>query len=231
MPPCYCNSHQCGGKEVDRRTLKTHLLDDQAVAARVVQKKATNIVNAYVEDIGIHLSELTLADEVSGGSTCGGRLWSRSTGVPADIEGIANVTADQDPGGVSNTPPCKSRRSSPKPKTRKEARVDRKFEELEAIDIQIRAFAREATEKVASLQPGAIERPEAFPLNNLRQKCRAFRQDLGLINASDHSVVAFKRSIEEDLKEVEESLGKAEKEWALSPRPAQGGGVYYDTSE
>jgi hypothetical protein len=43
--------------------------------------------------------------------------------------------------------------------------------------------------------------------------------------------VAFKRSIEEDLKEVEESLGKAEKEWALSPRPAQGGGVYYDTSE
>jgi hypothetical protein len=233
MPPCYCNLHQCHGGEVDRRTLKIHLSEDRAAAAHVARNSVANVIDTYVEDIGIHLSGLTLADEVSGGPTSGGRLWSRSKAAPGDLENIATIPADRDTEEVDNNLPPKSRSSPPKPKSRSATRLDRKFEELEAFDMQIRAFAREASGKVASLQPSspAAEGPETFPLAHLRRKCRAFKRDLSLIKTSDRSVMSFKQCIEEDLKETNNSLDDAEKEWASRPRPAKGGGVYYDTSE
>jgi hypothetical protein len=160
-------------------------------------------------------------------------MWSRGQPIDSDIENIAKKSVDRDTGGPIQTYSHKSQSPPSKIKSRKDSRVNRAFEELEAMDVQIRAFARETSERLASLQitPNLSETSDPLGFSKIHRKCHLFRQGLRSVKATDYSVTSFKEGLEEELKEVENWLDIAEKNWASRPRPAMGGGVFYDTSE
>jgi len=92
MPPCFCDSTGCAGREVSKRVFDAHSRLDRAAQARKHLESSERISKKQDEDISTYLSAMTLSDKVSGTfQHPGGRFWSTSS---ADMESTERSSLD-----------------------------------------------------------------------------------------------------------------------------------------
>jgi hypothetical protein len=219
MPVCRCEAFGCArkgvidpatnsprGVSVDPRTFKSHQLQDRAAAARDASKRA---ISAHDADVVRYISSVTLADKVSGvPQHQGSRLWSKSNPDPQDLETLMQHLSlgSGESSDSTTTSPLNSEPS-------RRSRVDSHIRRLAGIEASVAELADRTSKELNDLSSHAGDPSELFPLQPLLTACASLRSRLDEVRGKQAAVVETKRSIAEQLDEVQGLLDKSKRDW------------------
>lgn len=214
MPMCFCTLGGCqdlGGVQLDPRAYKRHQRADAVVLARSARTTSESAIAARDEDISVYIAAMTLSDNVSGPTQRGGRLWSKSSPDPKDVENLNKhippsscTTSTTDP--IPFPLPREASRSS-RPNTSRNDFIKESLrslaeseQKLLGIEAKISDAMREAGTLPVSLKP-------------LFSECSEIESQLGRIQKRDASVIETKRRVSERLVRVQAALVHAKQKW------------------
>lgn len=235
MPYCFCTSHGCGntleGRSVHARTLNVHTLDDAAAMARKTQDVATEVADVEPRDITSHVLAATLANRVSGPSKItGGRLWLSPDPSDLSSDTFSEPMSQSHRVEAHDSRPCHS--SSTHGDRSRCFNVDELLRSLSDVDRSVKALTDNVSSKLTCLHFPAEDRCLSFPLKQLQSQSASFREDLEIVMNKHPRVEEFKRSILEQLDEVDKKLRIAKNNWTKRQREyrAPDSGVFVETS-
>jgi hypothetical protein len=193
MPRCYCETNNCGGRDVDSRTFDRHSRADRAEQARTVRNESKKVLEGRDEEFVTYFSSMTLVDRVSGSSRSqGSRLWSRAS----DPDDVAVVSP-----GHSKTTTATQRH-----------RVDCSLRRIMQIEQSFTALLAEASGKLATVGiPEARNSP--FPLKTLISSTRDLQDQLDDVKSKLPAVVESKASVCEQVEDLYLKLKAARSSW------------------
>jgi hypothetical protein len=230
MPNCFCTSFGCAtvggidpatnsprGIPVDIRTFKSHQLRDGAAAAREASKRA---IAAQDVDIVQFISTMTLADKVSGApEQQGGRLWSKSDPGLQDLGTMmGNLSLSSPEPQIPASGPsvnfCNTKAPNfPSSKPSGRNRLDSAIRRLVEIEASVAELVKKASNELADLTCYSRDSSISFPLEPLLVACTDLRNQLEGVGGKQAAVVETKRSIVEQLDDIQRLLEKRKRNW------------------
>jgi hypothetical protein len=230
MPVCYCEAFGCArkggtnpatnsprGLSVDPRTFKSHQLQDRAAAARDASQRA---ISAHNADVVRYISSVTPADKVSGmPQSQGGHLWSKSDpdlqGLEALIQRLSLGPGEPSDSTTTSLDSHSRQRvtSSLSSEPSRRSRLDSHIRRLAGIEASVAELADRTSKELDDLRSYTGDPSESFPLQPLLTGCVSLRSQLDEVRGKQAAVIETKRSITEQLDEVQGLLDKRKRGW------------------
>jgi hypothetical protein len=183
-----------GGRQLDRRTQKSHAYKDKARLVEMASDAAEHAIDDQLETIRLHLASTTLADDISSSPSTavpGGRMWTYSPreSLPDPIDISATYS------------------------TPRQDLIRNLLSRLSEIESSVKALSQTVDTELQHLDAPLSVNSPPFPLHHLFLKCHNLDADLEKVKSKIAPVATMKTSIKGQLDTISKKLHSSKLTW------------------